>query len=225
MLQRGGPVMTTLHATPRARSAARLLRSAVALVLASGLIVVVDSVAPQVANATPCDAPVVNKVACENTKAGARRLAGARAGRLDRRLHHGHQRGPRWPGGLQGADLRHVVPAGHLPAGLLRGQGRAVRGVGVGTAELRAGPAAVPARRSDRVDRLRQLGGVGELERARRTPSPASTTPAVRATTPGRERDRVRRPRRREHLEDPVPDLRLDLGGLQPVRRQQPVLR
>ncbi|MFC6091281.1 N,N-dimethylformamidase beta subunit family domain-containing protein [Saccharothrix lopnurensis] len=63
--------MTTRYARLSSGPAGTFLRLFAVVLATLGLVVAVNGVVPRVVVAAPCDAPVVNRVACENTKAGA----------------------------------------------------------------------------------------------------------------------------------------------------------
>ena len=86
--------------------------------------------------------------------------------------------------------------------------------------------AGLPDRSGDRPDRLRQLGRVGVVDGAGRPPSPASISPRRSRTDTGGASHIVFIVRDdASHCRPAVPDVRHDLAGLQPVRRQQPLRR
>ena len=91
-----------------------------------------------------------------------------------------------------------------------------------------ADPAGLSDRSHHRSGRLRQLGGVGVLGRARRTPRRASTSPSWCARTrrtgaPATSSSSCATTTAR--LSTALPDVGHDLAGVQPVRRQQLVRR
>ncbi len=138
-----------------------------------------------------------------------------------------HQRQPRPDRPLQGRHRRHRLPPGHLPDGLLRGRRRPQDRDGPALGEPAPKPARLPERRpatglvdcgnwaesaSWAVPVERRIGDL--LRQARARGRHARRKPRL-----------LRRPRRRRRLGPPLPDLRHDLAGLQPVRRQQPLHR
>ena len=87
----------------------------------------------------------------------------------------------------------------------------------------RAGPAGMPQRTRHGPDRLRQLGRLGGMGRAeqRRLGRLRGRADPDRL---GRQKpDHLRRAQRRQPRTDPAADLRRHLGGVQRLRRQQPL--
>ena len=157
---------------------------------------------------------------------GAERLAGQRVRRLDDPgLRHVDERQRRRHDPLQGQVDRLRVPHRHLPAGLLPGQRRApAAGQRPPDGEPAPDPARLPDRFGDGADRLRQLGRVGVLDGPVHLGLRRLHRQAHTRRQRGRQPDPLRRPRRRGALGHAREDVRLDVAGLQQVRRQQPVL-
>ena len=112
----------------------------------------------------------------------------------------------------------------HLPVGLLRrrrGTSRRHHPVSVRypdrTARLHPGPGAREP------PRLRQLVGLGQLDRARRRRLGHLHRQADAARRRRRQPHPVHRPKRRQHLRGPLQDLRHDLAVLQRLRQRQPL--
>ena len=138
------------------------------------------------AAAAPCDVPIANEIACENTKPGnpASEWDVSGAGhRVDPGLRDEHQRGPGADGPVQGRHAVDGLPARHLPHGLLRRPGRPQDRDGPAVGEPAAEPAGLPEHRRHRPDRLRQLGACRRAGPCRPTPSRASTSPSSCART------------------------------------------
>ena len=175
----------------------------------------------------PCTPPVQNPIVCENSKPGNPPSEWDVSGAGDCQhpgLRHRHQRRPGPDRPLQGRHERDRLPPRHLPDGLLRRRRRAQGGDGPAVGEPAAEPARVPQRRQHRARRLRQLGRVGLLGGAGgRRLGHLLRQARARGRDAGGEPHLLRRPRRRRPLGPPLPDLRHDLAGLQPVRRQQPL--
>ena len=170
-----------------------------------------------------------NAIVCENLQAGR---AGQRVGRAGRRRHHhpglhdGHQRQP----GRRRSSSRSRPTATSYRLDIYRmgyydGMGaRKVATVSPSAALPQTQPACL-THAGDRVDRLRQLGGVGVVGRARDgdvrdllrqgafapTPAAPATSSSSSATTAA--------------VRPAVPDVRHDVAGLQHLRRQQPLRR
>ena len=116
--------------------------------------------------AGPCDPPVTNPIACENSKPGAsdwelsasmdRSILGFTT---DISVEPGRDRL------LQGQDRRDGLPPRHLPHGLLRRDGRPQDRDDPALGCAAADAAGLPDRRRHRPGRLRQLGGVGLVGR------------------------------------------------------------
>ena len=177
----------------------------------------------------PCAPPNGNPVVCENQQAGA---PGERVGHQRRRRRHDQgfatdisvNRG-------ETVDFKIDTTASELPArylsdGVLRRLRRPEGGDGHALGDPAAGAAGVPERRGDRPGRLRQLG-------ESRRPGPCRPT-AVSGIYFAkldahrhrrRQPHRLRRARRQRPRGPALPDLRHDVAGLQPVRRQQPLRR
>ncbi len=138
-------------------------------------------------------------------------------------LRHPDQRQPRPDHRLQGhRGLRLALR--RPPSRLVPGQRRAPDRVGTHSQRAPApGPAAVPDRHRHGPRRLRQLGSLGQLA----GPGRRGLRRLPRAAQPGRHRrpesHRFRRPRRLEPLQDGRPDLGHDVGGVQHLRRLQPL--
>ena len=193
------------------------------------LALVLTAFSAEKASAAPCDPPIVNAIVCENSKPGnpPSEWDVNGVGRPDHPgLRHRHQRRSGPDGPLQGRYARHRLPPRHLPDGLLRRQRRAQGRHGPALGDPAADPAGLPQPGLDRADRLRQLGRVGLLG----GPADRSLGDLLRQARPRRPGLRrkphhLRRPRRRRPLGPALPDLRHDLAGLQPLRRQQPLRR
>ena len=172
----------------RGTGAARALHARwLAPVLAAALIGL--AVLPASSSAAgPCDQPVTNPIACENTPARgpAERLAGDRGRRPDDPgLRDVDERQRRPDDRLQDQDARERLPHRHPAARLLRRRRRAQDRVEhPADGDAAADPAGVPDRRLDRPDRLRQLGRLGVVDGPERPPSRASTSRISCATTP-----------------------------------------
>ena len=140
---------------------------------------------------------------------------------VDPGLRHEHRRRPGRDGLVQGRHPVDGLPDRHLPDGLLRRLGRAQDHHDPAVGEPAAEPAGLPDDGVDRPDRLRQLGRLGELggpggRGLRHLPGQARARGRDGRLQP----HGLRRARRRRRLRAAVPDLRHDLAGLQPVRRQ-----
>ena len=152
-----------------------------------------------------------------------------RGGRLEHPgLRDRHQRRPGRHRPVQDLDALEQLSDRHLPPRLVRRARRAQGRDHSVDADRAPEPAGLHERRGDRPDRLRQLGRVGVVERARQhrlrnLPREAGAT-GLGKRGQGEPR-RVRRPRRCRRIDDPVPDFGYDLAGVQPVRRQQPLRR
>ena len=186
-------------------------------------------IAPEPGHAQPSCGQLANPIACENALPGqsGQRVGRHRRGRREHPgLRHRHQRQPRRQTvRFKIKTHRDQLPPRHLPAGLLRrARARARSRRCSPRRRCRRPSRACLTDAATGLDRLRQLGRVGVLGRARRTPSPASTSPGSSATDDRRRQPhRLRRARRRRRLRPALPDLGHDLAGLQPLRRQQPL--
>ena len=181
------------------------------------------------ASAAPCDPPVASAIACENTQPGqpAERV-GRQPGRATRRSRASPPTSASTgrDGPLQGRHRRQRLPHRHLPARLLRRQRRAEGRDGHAARRAAADPAGLPHRRRRPASSTAATGPCRPRGRSRPTPSRASTSPSSYARRHRRRQPhRLRRPRRREPLRRPLPDLGHDLAGLQQLRRQQPLRR
>ena len=135
----------------------------------------------------PCAAPA-NAVVGENCLPGS---PASRVGRqrwrrpVDPGLRHPDQRQRRSVRALQGRHRRDRVHDRHLPDGLLRRRRRpSCRDVSPRAPRCRRLQPACLERRRDRPGRLRQLGGVGVVDRARRRGLRACTSRSSRDPTP-----------------------------------------
>ena len=157
---------------------------------------------------------------------GSERVAGQRVRRLDDPgLRHVDERQRRRDDPLQGQVDRLGLPHRHLSAGLLPGQRRApAAGQRPPDGEPAPDSARLPDRCGDGPDRLRQLGRVGVVDGPVHLGLGRLHRQADTRRQRRREPDPVRGPRRRGALGHAGEDLRLDVAGLQQVRRQQPVL-
>ena len=174
----------------------------------------------------PCDAPISNPIACENTQdrqppsewdiigAGDSSIQGFAT---DISVNQGQTVRSR------SDTTRQRLPHRHLPPGLLRRNGRAQGRHHQPRLDCRK-----PAGLSDATPRpawsTAATGPSRPRGRSRPTRSRASTSrKLVRDDTAWRQPHRLRRARRRGPLADAVPDLRHHLAGLQQLRRQQPL--
>ena len=181
----------------------------------------------QPAAAAPCDAPITNPVACENTKPGNPASEWDVSGAGDASIQ-GFATDISVDQGqtdlVQGRHRRLGLPHRHLPDGLLR-RARA-RARSRRSSPLAALPQIQPAclqQRRDRAGRLRQLGRVGHLDGPGRRGLGHLLRQAGARRHRRRQPHRVRRARRRARSRPAVPDLGHHLAGLQPLRRQQPL--
>ena len=172
-MDEGAPAATKTPGRPGTRGAqgrsvasvavpARIFRLATAGFVALAFVLIAGA-AP--AAAAPCDAPITNPVACENTKPGnpASEWDVSGAGeQLDPGLRHRHQRRPGRDGRLQGRHDRRP-PTGSTSTGWATTAATGARKVATvrPVGDAAAEPAGLPDRRRDRPGRLRQLGGVG----------------------------------------------------------------
>ena len=203
----------------------RRLAVLLTLILASAALAIVTAATPAVA--APCDPPVANPVACENTLPGSPEsewgVSGAGSA-LDPGLRDRHERRPGPDDRLQGRHQRVVVPPRHLPDGLLRRRRR--RRVATVTPDRAQQPTQLPHRCRDGPGRLRQL----DPERVMGRAGHCSVGDLLREAGPHR-RHRRREPRllrgarRRRRVGHALPDLRHHVAGLQHLRRQQPLHR
>ena len=151
------------------------------------------------------------------------RRLGVLARRLHRRLHPRLQRGPRRGGALQGSYGCRRLQHPHLPAGMVRRQGRAPRRRDQPFGAPSPGPAGTGCRPRDTAGGLRQLGDLCHLDGPRRRRVRRLLRALPTRGHPARQLRPLRRPRRAA-LRHPGPDLGLHLAGLQPFRWGQPVL-
>ena len=176
---------------------------------------------PTAANAADPCGPAGNKIACENSKPGTDPddLGHQRRGRLlHPGLRHRHLGQRRPAHRLQDQDRRLGLHDRHLPDRLVPGPRRAQDHLGDAERVAAAEPAQLHHRRHHRALRLRQLGGLGVVERAdhgrvRRLHRPPQAQ--QRRLQP----HHLHRARRRQHLRRRLPDLRPDVAGLQHLRR------
>ena len=209
-----------------ARRALHRLAVLLTLILASAALAIVTAATPAVA--APCDPPVTNPVACENTLPGSPEsewgITGAGSTTIqgfatDMSVDQGET-----------VDFKvdttaNVVPPRHLPDGVLRrrrcppGRHRPAS-----TRASTTSPTASPTRR-----RAWSTAATGPQTASWAVPADAVSGIYFAQAGPHRRHRRgephlLRGPRRRRRLRPPVPDLRHHLAGLQRVRRQQPVL-
>ena len=170
--------------------------------------------------------PTVNAIVCENLNPGNPASEWDISGR--RRHHHPgfpdqYQHRARTTHLLQDQHNRQRLLDQHLSHGLLRRHGRPQ-----GRDHLAVGVAAAESARlldagGDGPDRLRKLGRLRIVDRAR-TPYPGSTSRDWRATTTAAPATSCSSSATtRAHRRRGLPDLRHHVAGLQPLRRQQPV--
>ncbi len=217
--------MTARTSRPQRLSTSRRLKIAllVAVQVVGGLVGLGRADA-----ADPCSAPV-NVIACENSKPGTPESSGrpipatpivgfatdistTAGGRVDFKVN----------------AARRPVHHRHLPGRLLRRQRRPADHHHQPVGHAAPEPARLPPGPVDRPRRLRQLGRVRQLERPGngRVGRVLRLLRADRRHGQRRQQHRdLRRPRRHPAQRHPVPDLRHDVAGLQPLRRQQPLLR
>ena len=196
----------------------------VALVLVFAAVALALLPASGHAAADPCATPVTNPVACENTKPGTPTSDWEVAGAGDPTIQ-GFATSMSVNVGQAisfkvdtSASLPHRHPAPRLLRRRRRAQDRRQR-AGHGAQTSRP---ASPRRRPG-IDRLRQLGRLGVVDR----PEHRGLGHLHRPSRPQRHRrrqpDPVRRAQRLEPLRRGPADLRRDLAGLQQLRRQQPL--
>ena len=173
-------------------------------VLAICAVMVLSAAVPAASQAAACDAPILNEVACENTKPGADPSTwqiDQRGRRLDPGLRHVDERQQGRDGQLQD-QVRHVeLPHRHPAPRLLRRRRRAAHAGR--TWRRRARRRSRHARRSwrHRPGRLRQLVGVALVDRPEhRGVGRLHRAPRAQRQR-GREPHRVRRARRRRHVQ------------------------
>ena len=214
-MRASGTTTTTLHRPGPGR---RLLAVLVALSLGAVFVVAV----PVTASAAACDAPVVNEIACENTKTGNPssewNITGSGSASLqgfatDISVNRGSTIGFK----VKTTAASHRLDIYRM--GYYGGAGaRKITTVNVGHGHH---PARLPHGGEHRPLRLRQLDPdrlVGGAEHR-------GVRHLLRQGG-GRDRrqpHRLRGAQRRQHLRRLLPDLRHDLAGLQRLRRQQPV--
>ena len=164
---------------------------------------------------------------------GRERQAGHAAERVGHRrrgepgtpgLRDRHQRQRRLDGRLQGRHARRAAIASTSTA--WAGTAATGRARSRPIADL-AGCAQPAGVRRPTATRASSTAATGTTSASWTGPAPArsraSTSRTSSATARRREPHRLRRPRRRRPLRRAVPDLRHDVAGLQPVRRQQPL--
>ena len=183
------------------------------------------------AAAAPCDAPITNPVACENTKPGNPASEWDVSGAGDPThpgLRDRHQRRPGPDRRVQGRHRR--ASAYRLDIyrmGYYGGSGARKVATVQPSALAAADAARLPDRARDRPRRLRQLGASPRPGPCRPTRSRASTSPSSSATTTATARATsssscATTTARSDLLFQTVGH---DVAGLQPVRRQQPLRR
>ena len=184
--------------------------------------VVVPAGASAQAPANPCTAPVTNPVACENTKAGTPESVWGIDGSGDDTIQ-GYataisvNKGDPVSFKIKSAGAVHDR---HLPPRLLQRRRRPPDGEQ--RDPLRSADAArVPGDQRHRPHRLRQLEHLGDLDRPVDCGLGALHRLPEAQRHGRRQPDHVRGARRLEPLRRDAPDLRRDLAGLQPLRRQQ----
>ena len=172
----------------------------------------------------PCDQQ--GRLREHETRRPSLRLADRRCRRrIDPGVRHLDERQPRPDDQLQDQDAGQLVPHRHPSSRLLRWRRRPHDRLGhPSLGETPADPAALPENRIDRSDRLRKLGRLRLVDRAGdRGVGPLHRPPRARRHR-RTEPDLLRRARRLQPLRRRRQDLGLDLGGIQRLRRQQPLL-
>ena len=170
-----------------------------------------------------------NQIVCENALPGKPREPSGTSGQRRRQhpgVRHSIQRRPRADRSVQGEDRRIGLPHRHLSARVVRRARRAEGGDGH-TQRRRCPSSSRPAcRRRPPAWSTAATGRYLLRGTFPRPPSQGSTSARlVRPDTGGGEPHRLRRSRRRAPLRPPLPDVGHDLAGVQPLRRQQPLLR